>query len=209
VEYLRDPAEIYKASFAAIRAETNLTSVPTELHDVAIRLVHACADPDIIQNLRWRGDVAGAASNALNAGAPILVDSRMTETGIIKSRLTQDNPIICTLNEPGVPEHAAKIGNTRSAAAVDLWMPNLKGAIIAIGNAPTALFHLMEILDDPAIPAPAAIFAFPVGFIGAAESKDALIAFKPDIPYVTLRGRRGGSAFAAAAVNAIAGGLEE
>ena len=182
--------------------------MPTELHDVALRIVHSCADPDIIKDLRWRGDVVGAARDALNSGAPILVDSRMTETGIIKSRLPRDNPVICTLNEPGVPNLAEKIGNTRSAAAIELWPPNLKGAVVAIGNAPTALFHLMELLDDPATPAPAAIFAFPVGFIGAAESKDALISFKPDTPYVTLQGRRGGRAFAAAAVNAVAGGLE-
>ena len=208
MEYLRDPAEIYRASFAAIRAESDLSSVPTELHDVALRIVHSCADPDIIKDLRWRGDVVGAARDALNSGAPILVDSRMTETGIIKSRLPQGNPVICTLNEPGVPNLAKKIGNTRSAAAIELWPPNLKGAVVAIGNAPTALFHLMELLDDPATPAPAAIFAFPVGFIGAAESKDALVSFKPDTPYVTLQGRRGGSAFAAAAVNAVAGGLE-
>jgi precorrin-8X/cobalt-precorrin-8 methylmutase len=208
VEYLRNPAEIYKASFAAIRAETDLSSVPPDLHDVALRLVHSCADTEIVPNLRWHGDVVNAARSALNNGAPILVDSRMTETGIIQSRLPKDNPVICTLNEPGVAERAIEIENTRSAAAVNLWIPNLNGAVVAIGNAPTALFHLLELLEISSTPTPAAIFAFPVGFIGAAESKDALIASKSDAPYVTLRGRRGGSAFAAAAVNAVAGGLE-
>jgi precorrin-8X/cobalt-precorrin-8 methylmutase len=208
VEYLRNPTEIYKASFAAIRAETDLSSVPPDLHDVALRLVHSCADTEIVPNLRWHGDVVNAARSALNNGAPILVDSRMTETGIIRSRLPKDNPVICTLNEPGVAERAIEIENTRSAAAIDLWLPNLNEAVIAIGNAPTALFHLLELLENPSTPTPAAIFAFPVGFIGAAESKDALIASKPYAPYVTLRGRRGGSAFAAAAVNAVAGRLE-
>jgi len=208
VEYLRNPAEIYKASFAAIRAETDLSSVPPDLHDVALRLVHSCADTEIVPNLRWHGDVVNAARSALNNGAPILVDSRMTETGIIQSRLPKDNPVICTLNEPGVAERAIEIENTRSAAAVNLWIPNLNGAVVAIGNAPTALFHLLELLENSSTPTPAAIFAFPVGFIGAAESKDALIASKPYAPYVTLRGRRGGSAFAAAAVNAVAGRLE-
>jgi precorrin-8X/cobalt-precorrin-8 methylmutase len=208
VEYLRNPTEIYKASFAAIRAETDLSSVPPDLHDVALRLVHSCADTEIVPNLRWHGDVVNAARSALNNGAPILVDSRMTETGIIRSRLPKDNPVICTLNEPGVAERAIEIENTRSAAAIDLWLPNLNEAVIAIGNAPTALFHLLELLENPSTPTPAAIFAFPVGFIGAAESKDALIASKLYAPYVTLRGRRGGSAFAAAAVNAVAGRLE-
>jgi precorrin-8X/cobalt-precorrin-8 methylmutase len=208
VEYLRNPAEIYKASFAAIRAETDLSTVPPDLHDVALRLVHSCADTEIVPDLRWHGDVVNAARIALNKGAPILVDSRMTETGIIRSRLPKDNAVICTLNEPGVSERAIKIENTRSAAAIDLWLPHLDGAVVAIGNAPTALFHLLEILEDPATPTPAAIFAFPVGFIGAAESKDTLISSKPNTSYVTLRGRRGGSAFAAAAVNAVAGGLE-
>ena len=208
MEYLRNPAEIYKASFAAIRAETDLSSVPPDLHDVALRLVHSCADTEIVPNLRWHGDVVNAARSALNNGAPILVDSRMTETGIIQSRLPKDNPVICTLNEPGVAERAIEIETTRSAAAIDLWLPNLNEAVVAIGNAPTALFHLLELLENPSTPTPAAIFAFPVGFIGAAESKDALIASKLYAPYVTLRGRRGGSAFAAAAVNAVAGGLE-
>jgi precorrin-8X/cobalt-precorrin-8 methylmutase len=208
VEYLRNPTEIYKASFAAIRAETDLSSVPPDLHDVALRLVHSCADTEIVPNLRWHGDVVNAARSALNNGAPILVDSRMTETGIIRSRLPKDNPVICTLNEPGVAERAIEIETTRSAAAIDLWLPNLNEAVVAIGNAPTALFHLLELLENPSTPTPAAIFAFPVGFIGAAESKDALIASKLYAPYVTLRGRRGGSAFAAAAVNAVAGRLE-
>ncbi|MGY9002088.1 MAG: precorrin-8X methylmutase, partial [Rhodospirillales bacterium] len=185
MEYLRNPAEIYKASFAAIRAETDLSSVPPDLHDVALRLVHSCADTEIVPNLRWHGDVVNAARSALNNGAPILVDSRMTETGIIRSRLPKDNPVICTLNEPGVAERAIEIENTRSAAAIDLWLPNLNEAVVAIGNAPTALFHLLELLENPSTPTPAAIFAFPVGFIGAAESKDALIASKLYAPYVT------------------------
>ena len=208
MKYLRNPAEIYKASFAAIREETDLSSVPDGLHDVTLRLVHSCADTTIIPDLRWHGDAVNAARIALNNGAPILVDSRMTEMGIIRSRLPTNNSVICTLNEPSVAEHSIKIGNTRSAAAIDLWLPILNGAIVAIGNAPTALFRLLELLEDPSKPAPAAIFAFPVGFIGAAESKETLIASKPISPYVTIRGRRGGSAFAAAAINAIAGGQE-
>ncbi len=201
--YLRDPEAIYARSFALIEAEADLGSLPAGLRGVAVRLIHACGMPDIVADLAWRGDAAAAAAAALRAGAPILCDARMVEVGLIRARLPADNPVVCTLNDAGVPGLAADLGTTRSAAALDLWRPHLQGAVVAIGNAPTALFRLIECLgawDER----PAAIFAFPVGFVGAAESKDALLAADLDVPCLTLRGRRGGSAFAAAAINALA-----
>ncbi len=201
-DYVRDPAEIYRRSFAQVRAETDLAHLPTCLHAMAIRLVHACGMPDIVADLAFGGDAAATGGAALAAGAPVFVDATMVGAGIIRRRLPVGSQVICTLDEPGVVDIARTIGNTRSAAAVDLWRPRLGGAVIAIGNAPTALFHLLEILADGA-PRPAVILAFPVGFVGAAESKQALIDAAADIPFVTLRGRRGGSALAAAAVNAL------
>jgi precorrin-8X/cobalt-precorrin-8 methylmutase len=195
--WLRDPEEIYRQSFAIIHAETPLDGLPPALAEVAVRIVHACGMTDVVTDLAHAGDPAVAACRALAKGVPILTDSRMTADGIIRSRLSGENAVICTLDE------AEARGTTRSAAAVDLWGTRLDNAVVAIGNAPTALFRLLELLADDA-PRPAAILAFPVGFVGAVESKEALIAHA-DVPYLTLRGRRGGSAMAAAAVNAVAG----
>ena len=201
-DYVRDPAEIYRRSFAQVRAETDLARLPAGLHDLAIRLVHACGMPDIVADLAFGGDAATAGRAALAAGAPVLVDANMVAAGITRRRLPDATEVICALDRPEVASLARAIGNTRSAAAVELWRPMLAGAVVAIGNAPTALFRLLEILAEGA-PRPAAILGFPIGFVGAAESKQALIDAAGDIPFVTLRGRRGGSALAAAAVNAL------
>lgn len=205
-DYLRLPEEIYRRSFATARAEANLDGLPPDLAEVAVRLVHACAMPDIVGDLAWGGDVVAQGRAALDAGAPVIVDANMVGEGVIRARLPAGNEIICTLGEPSVKARAAEAGTTRSAAAVELWPPRLAGAVVAIGNAPTALFRLLELLADGA-PRPAAILAFPVGFVGAAESKDALIADGSGLTYLTLKGRRGGSALAAAAVNALGGDL--
>ena len=197
--WIKDPAEIYRQSFATIRAEIDLSAVPADLHDLIVRVTHACGMTDIVHSMDWSPNSGTAGRNALRAGAPILVDAEMVARGIIARRLPQANPIICTLND------AVATDSTRSAAAVDLWLPKLDGAIVAIGNAPTALFRLLQLIESGA-PRPALILGFPVGFVGAAESKQALAA--ANLPFVTLHGRRGGSAMAAAAVNALAGGLE-
>lgn len=201
--YLRDPEAIYARSFELIRAEVPLDRFPPSLHGTVLRLVHACGMPEIAADLAWSGDPALAGRRALAAGAPILVDARMVAAGIMQGRLPARNAVLATLDDPAVPELAAEFGTTRSAAAVEIWRPHLDGAVIAFGNAPTALFHLVERLASwPE--RPAAILAFPVGFVGAAESKEALLAADLGIPVLTLRGRRGGSALAAAAVNALA-----
>jgi len=202
LDYLKDPAEIYRRSFAIIRAEADLGGVPDDLQDVVVRVIHAAATPRITADLEWSADFAGAARAALQAGAPILVDTRMTVEGIIRRRLPAANEVVCTLYDAAAVERAKVIGNTRSAAAVDLWGERLGGAVVAIGNAPTALFRLIERLRDGA-PRPAAILGFPIGLVGAAESKEALIAANLGIPYLTLRGRRGGSSLAAAAINGL------
>jgi len=202
--YLRDPAAIYRRSFATIRTEADLARLPPGLEPLAVRLIHACGMPDVADDLAWGGEPWTAASAALAAGAPILVDAEMVGAGVIRARLPADNAVICTLRDPGTQEGARARRTTRSAAAVDLWGDRLSGAVVAIGNAPTALFRLLERLDEGAAP-PAVILGFPVGFVGAAESKEALIAHPAGVPFVTLRGRRGGSAMAAAAVNALAG----
>lgn len=206
LRYERDPAEIYRQSFGTVRAEARLDHLPEELHDIAIRLVHACGIPDVTARLAWSSDVAASTRESLAGGAPILCDCEAVASMVVRSRLPAENPVICTLNAPETRSIAAEIGNTRSAAAVTLWRDHLPGAVVAIGNAPTALFHLMELLDQ-GYPKPAAILGFPVGFVGAAESK-AELAARPRAPFLTLRGRRGGSAMAAAAVNAFAAGLE-
>ncbi|HJP23232.1 MAG: precorrin-8X methylmutase [Alphaproteobacteria bacterium] len=202
-DYIRDPAEIYRRSFAQVRAETELDGLPAELVPAAVRIVHACGMPEVVVDLAYAPEVADAASSALAAGAPVIVDCRMLASGLIKERLTA-NEVICTLNEPEVPGLAEAGQTTRSAAAVELWRPHLDGAVVAIGNAPTALFRLLEVLADGA-PKPAAILGFPVGFVGASESKQALAEGDHNVPFLTLLGRRGGSAMAAAAVNALAG----
>jgi precorrin-8X/cobalt-precorrin-8 methylmutase len=201
-DYLRDPEAIYARSFATIRAEVPLERFPPALHGLVLRLVHACGMPDIAQDLAWDGDPASAGRMALGTGASVLADARMVAAGIMNARLPAGNEVLVTLDDPAVPALAARLGTTRSAAAVELWRPRLAGAVVAIGNAPTALFHLLERLAEwPE--RPAAILAFPVGFVGALESKEALIAADLGVPWITLRGRRGGSAMAAAAVNAL------
>jgi precorrin-8X/cobalt-precorrin-8 methylmutase len=204
MEYLRDPAEIYRRSFAAVRAATDLSRLAPDLEGIAIRLVHACGEPEIVARLEASPGAAEAGRKALAAGAPILVDAEMVGAGIIRNRLPAKNKMICTLGEAGVPEAAKTQATTRSAAAVDLWRPHLAGSVVAIGNAPTALFRLLELIAEGA-PPPAVILGFPVGFIGAAESKQALAREAAGVPFITLQGRRGGSALAAAAVNALVG----
>ena len=201
-DYLRDPQEITRRSFERLRAECDLAAIPEALEPVALRLVHACAMPEILADLAWDGEPAEAGATALARGAPVIADCRMAADGVIRERLPADNPVLCPLGDPRVPALARAQGTTRSAAAVELWQTELDGAVVAIGNAPTALFRLLEILLDGA-PRPALILGFPVGFVGAAESKQALIEAGLGIPYITLRGRRGGSALAAAAVNAL------
>jgi len=201
-DYIQDPEAIYRASFETIRAEAALAHLPDDIADVSVRLIHACGMPDIVEDLTYTDDVVNSAREALASGAAIIADSRMVASGVIERRLPADNAVLCTLNDPGVAEQACAKATTRSAAAVDLWRDHLQGSVVSIGNAPTALFRLLELLADGA-QKPAAIFAFPVGFVGAAESKAALIESAP-APYLTLRGRRGGSAMAAAAVNALA-----
>lgn len=200
--YLRDPAAIYAASFAAIESAADLTGVATDLRDVALRLVHAVGDPDVIDAFTASDGAGEAGRIALRAGAPVLTDSRMLADGVIRSGLPSQNRVICTLGLGSVVGNAKRAGTTRSAAAVELWSPFLEGAVVAIGNAPTALFRLLEGLAA-GWPPPALIIGLPVGYIGAAESKDALMEAAPT-PYITLRGQRGGSPLAAAAVNALA-----
>ncbi|WP_250453574.1 precorrin-8X methylmutase [Caballeronia sp. ATUFL_M2_KS44] len=207
LDYIRDGAEIYRQSFATIRAEADLSAIPRDIEKLAVRLIHACGMVDIVGDLRFSEGAGDAGRAALAAGAPILCDARMVAEGITRARLPADNRVICTLGDPSVPERARAMNNTRSAAALELWRPQLEGAIVAIGNAPTALFHLLDMLDAGA-PKPALILGFPVGFIGAAESKALLAADSRGVSFVALLGRRGGSAMAAAAVNALASETE-
>src|SRR5580698_1209899 len=200
--YIKDGAEIYQNSFAIIRAETNLARFKGNEEKVVVRIVHACGMVDIADDIVMSPTFAASASEALRRGAPVLCDAKMVAHGITRSRLPRNNDIICTLDDPVVAGLAAAHGNTRSAAALELWRPHLAGAVVAIGNAPTALFRLLEMFDEGA-PLPAAIIGVPVGFVGAAESKEALAA-QTRVPYLAVRGRRGGSAMAAAAVNALA-----
>ncbi len=202
-DYLRDPAEIYRRSFATIRAEVDLANLPSALEPVVVRLIHACGMTDIVGDLAFAPNVVESGREALNNAAPILCDGRMVADGILHERLPRANEIICTIDEPGIAADAARTGTTRAAAAVERWRARLGGAVVAIGTAPTALFRLLEFLEEGA-PRPAAILAFPVGFVGAAEAKAALATNSRGVPFLTLRGRRGGSALAAAAVNALA-----
>ena len=204
-EYERDGAEIYRRSFATIRAETDLTGLPEDVARVAVRMVHACGQVDLVSDLAHSPDVVARARGALDAGAPVLCDAEMVASGITRRRLPKDNDVVCTLNDPRTPALAADLGTTRTAAALELWRDRLDGAVVAIGNAPTALFHLLEMVAAGA-PRPAAVIGIPVGFIGAVESKDALAA--SDLEFLVVRGRRGGSAITAAAVNAIASDVE-
>lgn len=201
-DYIRDGAEIYRRSFAIIRAEADLARFPPEEEKVAVRVIHAAGMVEVASDLVFAPGAVAAAKAALEAGAPVICDSRMVANGITRARLPASNEIVCTLDDPSVPTLALTIGNTRTAAAMMLWGERLKGAVVAIGNAPTALFHLFEMLDAGA-PRPAAVIGMPVGFVGAAESKEALIA-DGRVPYIVVRGRKGGSAMAAAAINALA-----
>ena len=207
IDYIRDGQEIYRNSFAIIRQEANLERIPADLEKLAVRVIHACGMVEAIDGLAFSAGAGTAGRAALAAGAPILCDARMVSGGITRARLPAHNEVICTLRDERVPPLARELGNTRSAAALELWRPHLEGRVVVIGNAPTALFYLLEMLDAGA-PKPALILGFPVGFVGAAESKAMLAADSRGVPFVIMRGRLGGSAMAAAAVNALATEVE-
>jgi len=207
LDYQRDGAAIYVESFATIRAEADLSRTPADLEAVVVRMIHACGMTDLPPLVAASDDFGDAARAALRAGAPIFADSEMVARGVTRSRLPAANDVLCTLREPGVPEEALAAGTTRSAAAVDRWLPRLDGALAVFGNAPTALFRLLELVLEGRA-RPAAIVGLPVGFVGAAESKEALATLDHGVPYLIVRGRRGGSAMAAAAVNALASDKE-
>ncbi|HEX2894321.1 MAG TPA: precorrin-8X methylmutase [Marmoricola sp.] len=206
-EYADDGAAIYLESFATIRREARVDRLPPDAERLAVRMVHGCGQVDLVDDLVVHPRLVAAARTALEAGAPILTDAHMVASGVTRARLPRDNDVLCLLRDPRVPDLARSFGTTRSAAAVSLWVDHLDGAVVAIGNAPTALFHLLEMLLDGA-PPPAAIIGVPVGFVGAAESKQALADLADehgiDVPFLTVRGRRGGSALAASALNALA-----
>jgi precorrin-8X/cobalt-precorrin-8 methylmutase len=204
-EYEKDGAEIYRQSFATIRAEADLSGLPDDVAQVAVRMVHACGQVDLVADVGFSPDVVRHGRKALESGAPVLCDSQMVASGVTRKRLPAFNEVVCTLNDPRTPDLARDLGTTRTAAAMHLWGDRLDGAVVAIGNAPTALFHLLEMVADGA-PRPAAVIGIPVGFIGAVESKEALAA--SDLEHLVVRGRRGGSAITAAAVNAIASDVE-
>ncbi|WP_092496990.1 precorrin-8X methylmutase [Meinhardsimonia xiamenensis] len=204
--YERDPARIYAQSFETVRREARLERFPPGMDRLAMRVIHACGMVEVADRLAFSPGAYEAGRAALAAGAPVICDCEMVAAGIIRGLLPAGNEVLVTLNEPGVAERAAEIGNTRSAAAVELWRERIEGAVVAIGNAPTALFHLLELLDE-GWPRPALILGFPVGFVGAAEAKAELAANPRGCDFVALRGRRGGSAMAAAAVNALAAPL--
>ncbi|BAU14374.1 precorrin-8X methylmutase [Leptolyngbya sp. NIES-3755] len=203
IDYIRNGDDIYRKSFSIIRAEANLDRLPADLAHVTVRLIHACGMTDLANDIEASPNAVEVGRKALENGAVILCDAQMVANGVTRKRLPAENSVICTLNDPTVPELAKAIDNTRSAAALELWKPMLAGSVIAIGNAPTALFRLLELLDEGALK-PALILGFPVGFVGAAESKAELAANSRGVPFITLHGRRGGSAIAAAAINALA-----
>jgi precorrin-8X/cobalt-precorrin-8 methylmutase len=200
--YVRDGAEIYRRSFAIIRAEADLARFTAEEATVAVRIIHACGMVEVASDVAFAPGAVAAARAALAAGAPILCDARMVADGVTRARLPAANEVVCTLHDPSVPDLARRLANTRSAAAMELWRERLPGSVVAIGNAPTALYRLLEMLDEGVAP-PAAVVGMPVGFVGAAESKEDLIA-DGRVPWLVVRGRRGGSAMAAATVNALA-----
>ena len=206
-DYIRDGAEIYRQSFATIRAESDLSRFPADVAQVVVRMIHACGQVDLTSDVAFTPGVVSAARGALRSGAPIFCDATMVASGVTRKRLPANNDVVCMLGDPRVPVIAERLGNTRSAAALELWGPKLEGAVVAIGNAPTALFHLLDMIDQGA-PKPAAIIGCPVGFIGAAESKEDLIVRADGIEHIVVRGRRGGSAITAAALNAIATEVE-
>ncbi|MEV0104204.1 precorrin-8X methylmutase, partial [Nocardia sp. NPDC050789] len=188
--YLKDGAEIYRRSFATIRAEADLARFPADVSQVVVRMIHACGQVDLAGDVEYSTDVVAKARAALRSGAPILCDAKMVASGVTRKRLPADNDVLCLLDDPRVPDLAARMDNTRSAAALELWSDRLDGAVVAIGNAPTALFHLLDMIDAGA-PRPAAVLGIPVGFIGAAESKEALAEYG-GVEFLTVRGRRGG-----------------
>jgi len=202
-DYVTVPSEIYRRSFSTIRSEADLSTVPRELHPVAVRMIHACGDVGLVDDLGFHPRLELAARTALAGGATILTDTQMLAAGVTRRRLPADNEVVCLLDDPRASELANQWGTTRSAAAVSLWADRLEGAVVAIGNAPTALFHLLELIADGA-PLPAAIIGIPVGFVGSAESKIALAENPWDMPWLVVHGRRGGSALCAAAINALA-----
>ncbi|TKG71887.1 precorrin-8X methylmutase [Prauserella endophytica] len=202
INYIRDGAEIYRHSFATIRDEADLAILPDDVAGVAVRMIHSCGMVDLVDDLAYTLEVVEAGRAALEAGAPILCDANMIASGVTRKRLPANNEVLCTLSDERVPGLAERLGTTRSAAALELWRDRLPGAVVAIGNAPTALFRLLELLEE-GVGAPAAIIGVPVGFVGAVESKELLIERAP-APYLVVRGRRGGSALAVGAVNAIA-----
>ena len=202
-DYEKDGAAIYRQSFATIRAEADLTALPADVSQVAVRMIHACGMVDLVRDISYTPGVVARAREALRAGAPVLCDVQMVASGVPRRRRPAGNDVLSPLPAPAVPELAAKLGTTRSAAALELWRDRLEGAVVAVGNAPTALFRLLEMIEEGA-PRPAAVIGAPVGFVGAAESKDALADHPSDLERLVVRGRRGGSAIAAAAINAIA-----
>ncbi|MFD5135709.1 precorrin-8X methylmutase [Streptomyces sp. NPDC058378] len=202
-QYEKDGPAIYRQSFATIRAEADLAGLPADVSQVAVRMIHACGMVDLVRDLAFSPNAVADARAALRSGAPILCDVAMVASGVTRKRLPAGNEVICTLSDPAVPDLAAKLGTTRSAAALELWRDRMEGAVVAVGNAPTALFRLLEMIEAGA-PRPAAVIGVPVGFIGAAESKEALAAHPSGLEHLVVRGRRGGSAIAAAALNAIA-----
>ncbi|MBP8539653.1 precorrin-8X methylmutase [Streptomyces sp. MK37H] len=205
-DYEKDGAAIYRASFATIRAEADLGGLPADVSQVAVRMIHACGMVDLVKDLAYTPEVVSRARAALRSGAPVLCDARMVASGVTRKRLPADNEVICTLSDPAVPELARRMGTTRSAAALELWRDRLEGSVVAVGNAPTALFRLLEMIEEggAGAPRPAAVIGVPVGFIGAAESKEALAGHPTALDHLVVHGRRGGSAIAAAAINAIA-----
>ncbi|MFF4163708.1 precorrin-8X methylmutase [Streptomyces sp. NPDC001741] len=202
-QYEKDGPAIYRQSFATIRAEADLAGLPADVSQVAVRMIHACGMVDLVRDLAFSPNAVAGARAALRSGAPILCDVAMVASGVTRKRLPTGNEVICTLSDPAVPGLAAELGTTRSAAALELWRDRMEGAVVAVGNAPTALFRLLEMIEEGA-PRPAAVIGVPVGFIGAAESKEALAAHPSGLEHLVVRGRRGGSAIAAAALNAIA-----
>ncbi|MEU5159455.1 precorrin-8X methylmutase [Streptomyces sp. NPDC020875] len=202
-DYEKDGAAIYRQSFATIRAEADLADLPADVSRVAVRMIHACGMVDLVRDIAYSPGAVASARAALLAGAPILCDVQMVASGVTRKRLPAGNDVVCTLSDPAVPQLAAKLGTTRSAAAMELWRDRLEGSVVAVGNAPTALFRLLEMIEEGA-PRPAAVIGVPVGFVGAMESKDALAAHPSGLEHLVVRGRRGGSAIAAAALNAIA-----
>ncbi|WP_327299871.1 MULTISPECIES: precorrin-8X methylmutase [unclassified Streptomyces] len=202
-DYEKDGPAIYRQSFATIRAEADLSGLPADVSQVAVRMIHACGMVDLVRDLAYTPQVVARAREALRAGAPVLCDVAMVASGVTRKRLPANNEVVCTLSDPSVPGLAAELGTTRTAAALELWRDRMEGAVVAVGNAPTALFRLLEMVRDGA-PRPAAVIGVPVGFVGAAESKDALAEDVEGLDHLVVRGRRGGSAIAAAAVNAIA-----